>query len=139
MAFNLDELKNKKEEFDTQYLNKLKAILDSEEFEDKLQEYLEYEIEEGSNRAILIFEVSKTDRSQVFLKLLSYNADILYDFAEDRQDKIGSISKYLELIENKLTDLRLKYTSDFLNPTDWNNIGEHSTTEYKFFIKLDFE
>lgn len=139
MAFNLDELKNKKEEFDTQYTNKLKAILDSEEFEDQLQEYLEHEIEEGSNRAILIFEVSKTDRSEVFLELKSYDMSISYEFCQDRQDKIGSISRYLELIENKLTDLKLHFTSDFLTPTDWNNITEHSTTEYKFFIKLDFE
>ena len=141
MAFDLNSLKNKKEEVDTFYLKKLQEYLNSGTFEEKFQEYLENEIENGSQNGIIMLIVSKTNRVEVFLQFASYDFSISYDFCQDSQDKIGNLKNYIECIENKLDELKLNYKEQFgeLYSDEFEHIAEHSTKEYKFFIKLNFE
>lgn len=137
MAFNLEELKRKKEEVDTFYLNKLKNYLDSDIFEDKFKEFLSNEIDKGKTAAILIFEVNKTNRAEVFLSLKSNDLSISYEFCQDSQDRIGNLNKYIDCIEIKLLEFGLNYKDQFeLLSDEFDHIAEHSTKEYKFFIDL---
>lgn len=139
MAFNLEELKSTKENQDNHYIIKLRSYLDSDKFEDSFQEYLQNEIRNGQNRGILIFEISKTDRSEVFLSILTYDISINYEFCHDSQDKIGDLNKYVEVIEDKLDELKLDYRSEYTDNLDFANIAEHYTKECKFMINLNFD
>jgi len=146
MAFDLNSIKNKLVNSDKiiDVSAKIQSIIDDEEFEDKLQKLLEYEIEQGNNKSLLCIRVSKTDRAHIDITFTSNNCMILdYTIAENvEQDNIKNLSKACIIILDKLQSLRLKSDyrphPDMGNYLSLDNTIEHRTYDNNFVIYLDF-
>lgn len=151
MAFNLDELKKVKET-STAFCDvaaKIQKIVGEEKFEDELQEFLMKEIEGGAEKTKIELTLIRTSRGENMIKFHScsmcgncgtgFNYDICEKLCEDN---IKNLKQAIEVIKDKLSDLRLKYdfrpNSDMGEDLSFEYCIEHQTYDNIFTIYLDF-
>ena len=144
MAFDLDALKAMKAERDNTFINKLKAYIESEKFEDDLQSYLESCIryENNTNIAIALSMRSTEYTGIMDIAVTSQDGSIKHPIAERvRAEKIGDPKPFRECIENKLTDLRLNYQVDdaeySYNFVEYINQNRHYRCVFRINLNFD--
>ena len=139
MAFDLNKLKNKQVENNTMYISKFESYLESEEFEDRLQEYLENEIDNNRGVAKLALVVQGSPIDKIKIRLSSIDMLLNYILCDDVSNKIGDLKQYTELIENKLDELKISYKTDYPITADINKVDENTIHKFEYLISLNFD
>ena len=120
-------------------LEQFKALLNSEEFETKFKKSCNWESSRGNNicklelvKNHLVYSNTENLTISLFNEYLMENHGIIYLWAKS-DDEIGSILNYVELVKNKLDELRFIYSEDNIIAS----IGNESYEKYIFYIKLN--
>ena len=143
MAFNLDSLKNRQKnenikKSNSLYTNLLQSLVDREDFEDNLQQYLEWELDRGNSMGTLVFSKTHIRVSDVIddwsLVLMSKDLNSIHYYicqSAKHESEIGSLEDYAEIIENKLSELGLNCTKEYQ--------ADDNGEACRIYIKLNFE
>ena len=147
MAFDLGAIKKAKEEagkfLDVQQA--VEDIINSAEFESRLQRLCEDAVKSGDDRAEVILSFIKENRGDITVELTSSNCMILhYELARGvNQDNIKNIGEGYQAIVKKMENLGLtgsKKPSPSMNKggyeLDFENTVEHQTYENRIIINL---
>lgn len=141
MAFDINKLKNKQQEQDTFYRDVLKGYLDTEDFEDSLQKYLEEQIEKGDRYGELGLTFIKESISRWKIILANKAGDHIKRVIAENvlEANLEDFTVYADIVEDKLESLQLSVITDFPTSVVASNTQVNGHLTYKFTIYLDFD